>query len=307
MRAPIHILGAGAIGALFAAELADAGANVTLLLRDAGAVEQLQRRGGIAIERDGVCRIVAVRGSTADQIDAPIATLLVCTKAQQTATAIAAIASQLTPASDLLLLQNGMGVRETLSATYPHLVWLQGLITEGAFLRDRFDVVHAARGETVIGGFDDDAQQRAEQFAAQWPATTLPLRAVPDIRRRQWLKLAANCIVNPLTALHRCRNGELLQLPDIATTVATLCDELARVASADGVALDSTELQQSAFAVMHGTAANRSSMLQDVEQGRQSEIDYLNGYVAQRGVALGIDCPAQRHLWQRVREIGTPT
>ncbi len=302
---PVHILGAGAIGTLFAAELARAGADITLLLRDAGSLEQLQRQGGIDIERDGLREIVTVDAVTAGRLDGPIDTLLVCTKAQQTAAAIAPFADHLTPDSTLLLLQNGMGVRDELAARYPALTWLQGLVTEGAFLRDRFSVVHAARGETLIGGFDQPAQRRAEQFAAQWSALSpsLPLRAVPDIARRQWLKLAANCVVNPLTALHRCRNGELLNLPDIATTVATLCDELAAVASADGVPLDSVELQHNAFAVIRTTAANRSSMLQDIEQGRGSEIDYINGHVVRRGDHHGIDCPLQRTLWQMVRQL----
>ncbi len=303
MPAPIHVLGAGAIGTLFAAELARAGAEVRLLVRSETDIEQLRQRSGLSIERDGVAETIAVTALTPPRIDTGISTLLVCTKAQQTAAAIDGIARHLTPASDLVLLQNGMGVREELCASYPHLRWLQGLITEGAFLRDRFDVVHAARGETVIGGFEQREQQRAEQLAAHWPAPTLTLRAVPDIRRRQWLKLAANCVINPLTALHRCRNGELLNLPGIAATVATLCDEITAVAAADGVQLDSDELQRHAFAVMRGTAANRSSMLRDIEQGRDSEIDYLNGHVVRRGQHHGIDCPAQRDLWQRVRTL----
>ena len=301
MSTPIHILGAGALGTLFAAELARAGADVRLLVRSSADLEQLQRCGGLRVERDGATTQIAVGAQLSAALDRDIATLLVCTKAPQTAAALAGIANRLNAASDIVLLQNGMGLRDELQARHPQLRWLQAVVTEGAYLRDRFQVVHAARGDTVIGGFDDGEQQRAERFAARWPTTLLPLRAVADLQRRQWLKLAANCVINPLTALHRCRNGELLQLPAIADTVAQLCDELAAVAGSDGVALDSGELQANVFAVMHSTAANRSSMLQDIEQGRASEIDYLNGYVARRGAARGIDCPAQRELWQRLR------
>lgn len=305
MHSPLHVLGAGAIGTLFAAELTRAGTDVRLLVRDARDVELLARRGGICVERDGLRETIAVTALTPQQLAAPIGTLLLCTKAQQATAAIATVADRLTPHSDIVLLQNGMGVRETLLATYPRLIWLQGLITEGAFLRDRFDVVHASRGDTVIGGFDAVSQQRAEQFAASWPTSVLPLYAVTDIRRRQWLKLAINSVINPLTALHRCRNGELLNLPDIATTVATLCDEVVAVAATDGETFDSAALQHGVFAVMRSTAANRSSMYQDIEQGRGSEIDYINGYIVQRGERYGIECAAQRALWQRIQAVTT--
>ncbi len=303
MSNPIHILGAGAIGTLFAAELARAGAAVRLLLRDDDGVETLRRRGGLGVERDGVHSVIAVDALTLSQLDGPVTTLLVCTKAPQTVAAVAPLADRLSDATDIVLLQNGMGVRDELRAAHPRLTFLQGLITEGAFLRERFDVVHAARGDTVVGGFDADSQQRAERFAARWPVTALPLRAVPDIVRRQWLKLAANCVVNPLTALHRCRNGELLALPGIDATVRALCDELATVAAADGTPLDSAELQRNVFAVIRTTAANRSSMLQDVEAGRATEIDCINGYIVRRGEHHGIDCPTQRDLWRRVERL----
>jgi 2-dehydropantoate 2-reductase len=301
-----HILGAGSIGCLFAAALARGGTAVTLLLRDEAAYTQLQRRGGITLEQDGRSDTIAAAATSTDALDTPIARLLICTKAQQTAAALDAIAPHLSADATLLLLQNGMGVRERLQPRWPRATWLQGLSTEGAYQPQRFHVLHAGRGETAIGAFEPAQQAIAEQLVQAWRNSGLQLRAVADIHRRQWLKLAVNSVINPLTAIHRCRNGELLRLADIDRQVKALCAELAAVACADGEPLSADELARSTFAVMHSTAANRSSMLQDIERGQETEIDFINGYVVKRGEALGVACPAHRALWERVRALPSP-
>lgn len=299
-----HILGAGSLGCLFAACRARAGLAHTLLLRDEATAAMLLQRGGITLEQGGHRETVAV---TAESITArgPIAQLLICTKAQQSETAFAAIAHRLTDNARVMLLQNGMGVYESLQPQWPALHWLQGLSTEGAFQRERFHVVHAGRGETVVGAFEPEQQAHAAHFVQSWQPTGLTVMAVSDIRRRQWLKLAVNSVINPLTALHRCPNGELRALPDISVQISLLCRELAGVATADGIDdLTADELEQQVYAVMASTADNRSSMLQDIEAGRDTEIDFINGYVVQRGDVLGVDCPGHRALWQQVRAPG---
>jgi 2-dehydropantoate 2-reductase len=115
------------------------------------------------------------------------------------------------------------------------------------------------------------------------------------------LKLAVNSAINPLTALHQCRNGELLQLPDIAAQVAQLCAELSRVAASAGQALAPATLAAAVFAVIRDTAANRSSMLQDLSQRRRSEIDFINGYIVQCARRAQLACPAHAALWQAVK------
>jgi 2-dehydropantoate 2-reductase len=295
-----HILGAGSIGCLFTAHLARAGLPHTLLLRDQPTADALHRRGGITLEQNGHCETIAVAAESVSAAS-PISRLLLCTKAQQSAIAFAAIAHRLAADATVLLLQNGMGVYEALQPERPRLTWLQGLSTEGAWQRQRFHVVHAGRGETVIGAFDSSHQAQAWRIVQHWRSTGLAMNAVADIRRRQWLKLAVNSVINPLTALHRCRNGELLTLANIGEQVQTLCAELAAVAATDGQSFSAAELAASVFEVMHSTAANRSSMLQDIEAGRETEIDFINGYVVQKGDASGIDCPAHRALWERVR------
>jgi 2-dehydropantoate 2-reductase len=300
-----HILGAGAIGGLFAAELHRAGIAVQLILRDETRLAQWRERGGIAL-RDtptAPATVVDVAAVTAAGLTAPISRLLICTKAHQTAAAIAAIRHALAPQPLLVLLQNGMGVRELLQAQLPRARFLHAISTEGAYRPAPFEVVHAGRGETLIGAAATADQALAEQVATEFHRCALRTRAVADIEARLWLKLVVNSVINPLTALHGCRNGELLQLADIHRRVAALCEEAAAVARADGRLLAAPQLEQTVFEVIATTAANRSSMLQDSERRQATEIDFINGYIVGLAARYGIDCPQQQALLRDIKRL----
>lgn len=289
-----YILGAGSIGCLFGACLRRAGVDVTLIARADGAAA-LRARGGVTLQTDSGSALVAVPGVAAAALAGPVRQLLICTKAHQSAAALASIQPALAADAVLVLLQNGLGVREQLQPLLPQATILHAVSTEGAYQHERFHVVHAGRGHTLLGALDGAAQARAHAAAASLRCE-LALRAVTDIGAHLWRKLAVNCVINPLSALHGCRNGELLQQPGIETSVAALCAEVSAVAAADGQALAPAALAAAAFEVMRATAANRSSMLQDLEQRRRTEIDFINGHVVALGARFGIDCPANRRL-----------
>ena len=297
-----HVLGAGSLGCLFAACLQRAGIVTELILRDRITLEKLQANGGIALTRDDNRVTVAVRAVTLATLGAPIRQLLMCTKAHQTREAIGAIKAKLAADAIVVLLQNGMGVREQLERELPQATILHALSTEGAFRTARFDVTHAGFGETVIGSTAPHRQHIARQ-AAQALQCELPIAYAPDIERRLWLKLAVNSVINPLTALHRCRNGELLQLNGIDQLVAALCEELTRVAQADHVIVDASPIRNEILRVMHTTAQNKSSMLQDIEAGRTTEIDFINGFIVERAHAHGISCPHHEQMLAAVRAL----
>lgn len=303
------ILGAGSIGCLYAAYLSRAGIDTTLLLRDESTLQQLQQAQGLTLEYESQRELIQVQAqimTCADQ--PPIERLLICTKAHQTRDALMAIKPRLSAAPTLVLLQNGMGVCEQLQPLLPRANILNALSTEGVWRRDRFTVVHAGRGETVVGnngaggnelGLDNcDA---AQQIVHELKPCGLALQAVDDIKNRLWQKLAVNCAINPLTALHHCHNGELLKLPNIVDKVNAICNEIAAVARHQQIDLSSPLLQQSVFAVMHSTASNRSSMLQDIEHRHRTEIDFLNGYIVQQAHALGIDTPENTELHRAIK------
>lgn len=301
-----HLLGAGSLGCLFAAYLQRAGVALELIVRDEATLQQLQANGGITLAYDNKSATIPVNATTLNSVKAPITQLLICTKAQQTLAAVAAIKSKLAPDVLIVLLQNGMGVREQLQDALlqyerPNATILHALSTEGAFRSARFHITHAGRGETVIGAIEPQ-QQALAKSAVQTLQCELPIAFAPDIERRLWLKLGVNSVINPLTAIHRCRNGELLKLDTIETietveTIVTqLCDELANVAHAERIDLSSTQLRDEVYRVMHATANNKSSMLQDIEAGRETEVDFINGFIVQRAQHHGIACTKHEAL-----------
>ena len=295
-----YVLGAGSIGCLFAAYLQRAGHKPTLILRDKSHCALLQQQGGIMLEHEPRSVCIAIAGVTAATIDQPIAQLLICTKAQQTLTAINSVKSKLAKRPILILLQNGMGVRELLQREIPDAIILHAITTAGAWQRERFHVVQASRGETVIGAATASEQHYADA-AANALRCELPIASVADIERRLWLKLAINSVINPLTALHQCRNGELLQLPGIDDTIAQLCSEFAQVAAAEQQIFAQDFLVETVHAVIRDTAANRSSTLQDIRARRRTEIDFINGHIIKRALQHRISCPQQIALLDAVK------
>lgn len=283
-----HILGAGAMGRLMACKLKCMGLAPTLVLREgAASVLQFDLRDG---EKVSAVDIPAVGAN--DIPAGSIAGMLVTTKANDAVEAVSAMVPALAAGAPVVLLNNGMGVLEALQTRFPDLALLAGTTTEGAHLTNGV-LVHAGKGDTVIGQPGQDTpppwftafSDSDERFA--WAA---------DIDDALWKKLLINCAINPLTALHRCRNGALLDNPALRAEVEILSEELAEVSRARGNDRGASCALDWALAVIQQTAANHSSMYKDVEQGRATEIRYITGYLVSEAVRLGIPVPHNRRL-----------
>ena len=290
-----HVLGAGAIGCLFASALRHSGCPTTLLLR-AG---EDQDAATIKVEREDQTTQVQLAASPAS---APghIGHLLVTTKAQDVRDAVLSVAHRLDASSQVLLLVNGLGFDHTLRTELPAPAYFHGSTTEGAYRLERWHIRHAGRGVTRIGqpGLDS-----APDWFGQWRRAVKPSHWDPLIAETLWLKLAINCAINPLSALHRCSNGELAG-PQLAPQVAALCDEVIDVSTAAGFAKVTTNLHQQVADVISATAGNRSSKLQDVLAGRPTEIDYINGHLIEVARQYGISTPHNEALYDRIIKLG---
>lgn len=282
-----HILGAGAIGRLFACKLARMGLEPRLLLRRGPDREQTQ-----LLRRERQVSRFPIRSLGVEQL-APgeISGLLVTTKANAAAQAVAGVVPTLAPGAPVVLLHNGMGVLEQLASAFPDLNLLAATTTEGAWL-DGDVLVHAGLGDTIVG------QQRrpAPDWFAPFADSAERFRWTADIDAALWKKLLINCAINPLTAVHRCPNGALAAKPALRQQVRDLCGELAAVSRARGQAAGDDEVFGWALAVIERTAANQSSMLQDVLQGRDTEIRHITGYLVAEARRLGVPCPRNEGL-----------
>jgi 2-dehydropantoate 2-reductase len=274
-----HVLGAGSLGCLWAARLARAGIPVQLILRNSARLDAYQRAGGLTLVEQGQARHYPVPGQTADD-SAPIQRLLLACKAYDAESAIAALKPRLAPGAELVLLQNGLGSQDAVAAQVANARCILASSTEGAFRDGAFRVVFAGQGYTWLG---DPLDDHPPAWLADLERSGIPHQWSPDSLSRLWRKLALNCAINPLTVLYDCRNGGLSEHP---AEVATLCAELAQLLQTCGQPAAALDLHADVQQVIQATAANYSSMHQDVAQGRRTEVAYLLGHAC---------ATAQRH------------
>ncbi|WP_447593668.1 putative 2-dehydropantoate 2-reductase [Aquipseudomonas campi] len=288
-----HVLGAGSLGSLWAARLARAGLPVSLILRDAARLAAYEAGGGLTLVENEHSTTYPIKASTAGT-SGPIQRLLLACKAYDAEQAARSVAPHLAEGAQIILLQNGLGSQDAVAATLPGKNIILASSTEGAFRQDGFRVVFAGQGFTWLGRPNDpqppvwldDLQQAGITHA--W---------TPDILSKLWRKLALNCAINPLTVLHDCRNGELQNWPQ---EVAALCDELVTLLLACDQQEAAIGLHEDVQRVIIATAANYSSMYQDVAQGRRSEVSYLLGYACNAARQYQVKIPALQSLHARL-------
>ncbi|AZF23090.1 2-dehydropantoate 2-reductase [Pseudomonas sp. R4-35-07] len=269
-----HILGAGSLGTLWATRLARAGVPVRLILRDQARLTSYASSNGLTLVEQGVAHTYPVIGETPDSPE-PIQRLLVACKAYDAQSAVAQLQHRLAPNAELILLQNGLGSQDAVAAQLPQARCIFASSTEGAFREDEWRVVFAGHGYTWLG---DAAHPTAPLWLEDLQAAAIPHEWSIDILTRLWRKLALNCAINPLTVLYQCRNGGLQAHQ---CEVATLCAELSELLECCGQPAAAQDLHSEVQRVIQATAANYSSMYQDVANARRTEISYLLGYACQ--------------------------
>lgn len=290
-----HVLGAGAMGCLFASKLQLAGCPTTILSRRAGAATS----ASVTIEADGSRTSVELQQSATTDPD-PIALLLVTTKAQDVCTAVQSVNHRLDGASQVLLLSNGLGFGNELRAVLPKLNFYSGTTTEGAYRLGDQHIYHAGNGHTRIGHTEISTPPA---WFGKWAEAVYPSIWDSEIDQALWLKLAINCAINPLTALHGCRNGELAE-PPLAIHVRALCQEIMAVSAAAGFSAVTKDLPEQVAEVIRSTADNRSSMLQDITAGRDTEIEYITGHLLRVAKLHGIAVKHNADLYKSIVNLG---
>ena len=292
---PWHILGAGAMGTLFAHRLAAAGVATVLIGRGgAGTLAHTLRGPG----GDETQRQFPVEGPEAA---GPVHRLLVTVKAPAVAAAVAGVAPRLARDAVVLVLANGRGHCRALAPCLGPRPVYRGVTSEGAYRDGPAFTVHAGEGMTRIG--DPATAGPAPAWFGAGPGRLARTTWDSAIDRALWAKLAVNCVINGLTALYGCRNGELLTHPEARRELTALCAETAAALRALGQPRIAADLPAAVERVLLATAGNRSSMLADRLAGRETEIDAINGYLLARCAAQGGRLPRQAALLERVRAL----
>jgi 2-dehydropantoate 2-reductase len=290
----IAIIGAGAMGSLFGALLAEAGETVTLLDIRPDHVEAVNTHG-LSIERDGAQRVVRIPATTDPTGIGPVDLAVVFVKSTHTPEAAATAARLAADRGLVLTLQNGMGNTDVLSGVIDAARILAGTTAHGATFLKPGAIRHAGVGDTLIGPWGATQPSGAGKIAAVLTRAGITARAVAAVRPVLWAKLFINVGINAITALTGIRNGELLDLAATRQLCRDAVSEAVAVARARGIAVDG-DPSETVFSVASATGLNRSSMGQDVDSRRPTEIAAINGFIVRQGEAAGVPVPVNRTL-----------
>lgn len=298
---PVAILGAGSLGRLWAGCFPP------------GSVVFLTRRGTVPapdsdvlhyqLQRPDGARIpVSVPWVAASTVKPAL--LLVTTKAGDTLAATEDQLTDLPPDTPIVLFQNGMGSQQAVARRWPERLVFAAATTEGANRPEAALTIHAGRGQTRVGALTDSAEPLLAPVVQALAASGLTVHPETDIRQRLWDKLVINCGINAFTAILNCSNGDILKDRFYLRHIDDLCTEIAAVLVAEGMQPQApASVRQRIEAVAESTAGNTSSMLGDVQRGRATEIDFINGYVVSRARAQGIEVPVNQMLTERVKRL----
>ena len=293
---PVLIAGSGSMACLFAARLAAAGIDVTLLANWPAGLEALQKSGVTVVEADGSQQSYPVKVTNDPTLCAGTRYALVLVKSWQTERTARQLAACLARDGVALTLQNGLGNLEVLGTVLGVTRAALGVTTTGANLLGPGQVRPAGEGVITLG-----VHPLMSQLADLFRLGGFVVETSHDPNGLLWGKLVINAAINPITALLGIPNGEILERPTARLLLASLAREAAAVAVAQGVRLPYPDPVLAAETIARRTAANRSSMLQDVTRGAPTEIDAICGSIVAAGEHTGVPTPANRTLWQLVK------
>lgn len=302
----ITVVGPGAMGCLLAASLSEHH-QVRLLDHDPDRAALLNRRG-LCLEDGGRCRHYRVEAAADPRRLGPAELVLLCVKSGAVRPILAQIPFLCDKNSLLIAFQNGIGHLAPLAELSADTAWALGVTAQGATLAGPGHVLHRGRGLTRIGlapqlsAPKDEARAKLVRAARALSGAGIETAPVDDILNHVWAKLLINAGINALTVIHDCPNGALLDSPDAVAVMRAAILEGKEVAEKSGIYPGADPLK-AAVEVCRATAANISSMLQDVRAKRLTEIDAINGALVRCAAELDIPVPVNRELTRKIKEI----
>ncbi|MCK4839178.1 MAG: 2-dehydropantoate 2-reductase [Desulfobulbaceae bacterium] len=303
----IAVIGPGAMGCLLAGALCDAN-KVWLLDHNPDRADLLNRQG-LVIEEIGHSRSCRVNVTADLRQIGPVELILLCVKAGKVKEVLHAIGPLCNQESLLLALQNGIGHLPLLPEILgDSACWGLGVTSHGATLIGPGYVLHKGQGITRIGlpteSISTDAKSIEKLTAAAQTLTGAGIQTelVPDILNHVWAKLLVNVGINALTAIHDCPNGVLLESVETVAIMEAAVLEAKHVAEKIGITFGDDPWHVTRQVCL-ATAANISSMLQDIRARRPTEIEAINGALIRKAAELGLPTPVNEELVRKVKEI----
>lgn len=300
----ICVLGAGALGCAMGGVLTEAGHEVWLVNRNAAQVDAMNSRG-LVLRDAGVDRTVKVRATTMAQNVGVVDLVIVLVKSFHTRQAMEAATSLLGPDTAVLSLQNGLGHEDILADIVGRERVLAGKTYAGGTLLAPGHVIVGTRGRpTQIGELDGSHTDRVQRIAEAFSAAGLDTTVSENIMGTIWDKLLVNVATGALSGITRLPYGKLYQVPELEACAIAAVAEAMAVATACGITLTSTEPRQPWINAAEGLPAEfKASMLQSLEKGSITEIDFVNGAVVRQGAKWGVPTPVNQALVAGIKGI----
>ncbi|MCT8985527.1 ketopantoate reductase family protein [Shewanella phaeophyticola] len=307
-HANIAILGAGAIGQLMYHKLGLTGqsgqaeeCNDVVLI---GRQPHTQQRTLQFTDSNGRTHHTTATILNRDDTHlANINLLIVCVKAYQVENALLPLLSKLTPNCHVVLLHNGLVPHLAVSAAlkhYPGLGLSLGTTSQAALKINQWHIKHTGFGVTQLGHYCGTPLSAELKLRLQvLHSDNQPLEWYQPVLPILWQKLAINAVINPLSALNKCANGQLAA-EKYQPQIKAIINELVDVAKCDGIELAPSQLLTRVKQVIALTSANFSSMYQDVAHHRATEIDYINGYICQQARRYNLAVPINQSLVAKI-------
>ncbi|WP_372882009.1 ketopantoate reductase family protein [Psychromonas sp.] len=289
-----QIIGAGAIGCLWAANLLRNGEKIQLITRTPCAADTLKYQNIAKQQFNFPVSTSRTLTRTTDPI-------LICVKATQVIEAITTHKNAIDPRQVIILMHNGMGCAEQVEKLLPDNPILCATTANASLLHSPLNIEQTGEGVTYLGAYNDKG--RLQQ------SLIVPLNfALPnthwceDVNEKLWLKLIINMAINPLTAIHQIKNGQL-DNTIFQIKINELIDEALQVAKAEGVIFKKQEILAIINQVITLTAENFSSMNRDVFYQRHTENEFIAGYLLKSANFHHIDTPVINYLYQQIKAL----
>jgi 2-dehydropantoate 2-reductase len=298
------ILGAGALGSAMGGVLTEAGHEVLLITRNRAHVDAINQTG-LVLQTNGLDRTVRAHAASSAQGQSPVDCVILLVKSAQTHEAMAASTSLLGPDTCVLSLQNGLGHEDVLA----QLIGLQRVLLGKTYVGGQMIAPgHVICGhigkDTQIGELDGTVSLRVQAIARAFNAAGLVTTVSDNIMGTVWDKLFINVATGAISGITRLAYGQLYQMPQLQECGVAAVAEAMQVAKARGVRTSITDPLQAWLKAGAGLPAEfKPSILQTLERGVRSEIDFINGAVVQLGAQLGVPTPVNATLWACIKGI----
>ena len=297
----IAVLGAGALGCAMGSCLSESGHEVWLINRREDHVETMNTLG-LCVQVNGADRYTLVKAALhASHVAAQIGTvdlLLVLVKSFHTREAITSSTSIVGPDTVVLSLQNGLGHEDVLAEVVGRDKVMAGKTYAGGVMLGPGRIIRGTEGkETYIGELEGRMTDRVQRVAAAFNAAGLITHISDNIMGTIWEKLLVNVATGALSGITRLAYGDLYQVPEVKACALAAVQEAMDVARACGIGLSVNDPEQPWLKAAAGLPPEfKASMLQSLEKGSVTEVDYVNGSVVRWGQKCGVPTPVNSTL-----------